>query len=173
MISLTRKSDYALVAMAGLATRPGERASARALAERLGLPRPALRNILKELAQHGLIVSEQGARGGYRLACDPAGVTVADVVEAMEGGARLTPCCPPESPDAPEGASACRLESSCLIKSSVRGLHDRLNDVLRGTTIADLLRVSEFGSGSASAARNERTHHPRAASPATVSISTE
>ena len=136
MISLTRKSDYALVAVAGLAGAGRERLSARELSDRLRLPLPALRNILKELAGRGVVEAHQGSTGGYRLAREPERITVAEVVEAIEGGAKLTPCCHPHSP---AGASACRLESSCLIKSSVRSLHVRLNDVLRETTIRDLL----------------------------------
>lgn len=140
MISLTRKSDYALVAVAGLAGAP-DLTSARELSDRLRLPLPALRNILKELAARGLVEAHQGSAGGYRLARAPERITVADVVEAIEGGAKLTPCCHPHSHP---GAASCRLESSCHIKSSVRSLHDRLNDVLRGTTIRDLLDQASF-----------------------------
>lgn len=150
MISLTRKSDYALVAVAGLAGADGRWLSARELSDTLRLPLAALRNILKGLASCGLVEAHQGAAGGYRLARAPERITVADVVRAIEGGAKLTPCCHPHS--AP-GESACRLESSCVIKSSVRSLHDRLNDVLRETTIRDLLdRAAAAGTR-----ENERT----------------
>lgn len=144
MISLTRKSDYALVAVAGLAGAGAGHLSARELAERLALPLPALRNILKGLVQHGLVDSEQGAQGGYRLARGPEAITVAEVVEAIEGAAKLTPCCDARGGGG-AGSVACRLESSCMIKASVRALHARLNDVLRLTTVADLLDASGVG----------------------------
>ena len=67
MLSLNRKTDYALVALAGLCAAD-QRLSARDLAGRLQLPLPVLRNILKVLTQRGVLRSEQGSRGGYRLA---------------------------------------------------------------------------------------------------------
>ena len=70
MIVLTRKTDYALVAMAHLAHHPGEEgiSSARDIADRYHVPLPVLMNILKTLNREGLVISVRGARGGYRLA---------------------------------------------------------------------------------------------------------
>ncbi len=136
MLALTRKTDYALVAMVALAeSAPGSR-SARDLSDRLRLPAAALRNILKDLARAGLLESTQGSAGGYRLAVPADRVALASIVRAIEGPVRLVPCC---TPGVPADADACRREDSCRIKSVVRTLNDRLAGFLAEVTLADLL----------------------------------
>ncbi len=127
---LTRKTDYALVALAGLARQPS--ASARDLAEQLHLPLPVLRNILKVLATHGLLISSRGPSGGYRLARPPQDISLAEIVEVIEGPVQLLTCCPPEG-DQP--VPRCRLADSCLIKLNVGRVHDRLLEFLHDVTL--------------------------------------
>ncbi len=128
---LTRKTDYALVALAGLA-RQADAASARDLAEQLHLPLPVLRNILKDLATHGLLLSSRGPSGGYRLARDPHEISLADIVAVIEGPVQLVTCCPPD-PDVAH--PRCRLEDSCRIKSNVGRVHERLMEFLHDVTL--------------------------------------
>ena len=140
---LTRKTDYALVALAGLARQDNHPASARDLAEQLHLPLPVLRNILKDLATHGLLLSSRGPSGGYRLAREPHEISLADIVAVIEGPVQLLTCCPPE-PDATR--HRCRLEDSCRIKSNVGRVHERLLEFLHDVTldqIADESGVTE------------------------------
>src|SRR4051812_31025109 len=73
MLSLSRKTDYALIALAYLAERSGRVASAREIAASAGsepLPLALLMNILKTLHLHGIVNSTRGAKGGYRLGTD-------------------------------------------------------------------------------------------------------
>ncbi|MGB0714432.1 MAG: RrF2 family transcriptional regulator [Phycisphaerae bacterium] len=93
MLSLTRKCDYALVAMAELARNGRRTISARGLAAEVGIRVPVLTNVLHRLQRHGLVTSRKGARGGYSLSRPPTMITLADVIEAIEGDVRLTPCC--------------------------------------------------------------------------------
>ncbi len=129
---LTRKTDYALVALAGLARQDNEAASARDLAGQLHLPLPVLRNILKDLATHGLLLSSRGPSGGYRLARDPHEISLADIVAVIEGPVQLLKCCPPD-PDV--ARPRCRLEDSCRIKSNVGRVHERLMEFLHDVTL--------------------------------------
>jgi len=92
VLLLTRKTDYALVALVHLARRAEALVSARELAQRSHLPLPVLMNILNALAHCGLVRSVRGSRGGYRLARRPEDVTLADVIEAIEGPIGLTMC---------------------------------------------------------------------------------
>ncbi len=93
MLLLTRKTDYALLALASLARQTPTGASARGLAERLKLPLPVLRNILKQLTSRGVLKSTRGTRGGYRLARSPHHITLAQLLEAIEGPMLLARCC--------------------------------------------------------------------------------
>lgn len=145
MLSLTRKTDYALVALASLACPPKRgqkngatelvRASAHDLADELHLPLPVLRNILKTLAQHGLLSSTQGSSGGYGLARPATDITLADVIEAMEGPMRLAVCCPIAEG---ETEQHCFREDSCKIKATVRRVHDSLRQFLDTVSLADI-----------------------------------
>lgn len=139
MLSLTRKTDYALVALAGLTARErdgGGGASAHELAERLDLPLPALRNILKALARGGVVASSQGATGGYRLARSAEQITLSDIVQAVQGPVRLALCCSDSADE--QGEHICRLEDSCRIKATVRGVHHRLMEFLGQVTLAQI-----------------------------------
>jgi Rrf2 family protein len=149
LLSLTRKTDYALVALAGLASGRSGSESAHELAERLRLPLPALRNILKQLAHHGIVSSTQGASGGYRLARPARQVTLADVVQAVQGPVRLALCCASEREDGERG-HVCRLEDSCKIKATVRTVHHRLMDFL------DEVNLEQIASGNVGAKSSPR-----------------
>lgn len=132
MLSMTRKTDYALVAMAHLANEGPSRASAREVAERLGLPVAALMNILNQLGHAGLVSSTRGPNGGYGLAKAPAEISLASLIEAVEGPVRLTLCCS----NATEVVERrCDLESGCAIKGPVRKVHTMLRQFLEQVTL--------------------------------------
>ncbi|MCH7527607.1 MAG: Rrf2 family transcriptional regulator [Planctomycetes bacterium] len=73
---MTRKTDYALLAMAELARRTPTMLSVREMSQHLRLPLPALTNILKQLTRSGLVSSTRGPNGGYRLARDSDRITL-------------------------------------------------------------------------------------------------
>lgn len=139
MFSLTRKTDYAIVALAGLA-RPDVpemvRASSRDLAERYELPLPLLRNILKRLTSCGLVISSRGPQGGYRLAREPERISLAEVVEAIEGPVQLAVCCRPDGDAA--GQATCELEGSCEVQQPIRRINRLMREVLRTITLAQV-----------------------------------
>lgn len=132
---LTRKSDYALVALAGLARVGTQACSARDLAEQLRLPLPVLRNILKLLTNRGFLISTRGPSGGYRLARSPSEITLAQVFEVIEGPVQLARCCPVVPG---EEEATCRLEPSCQIKGSIRKVHESLVQFLDQVTLAQI-----------------------------------
>ena len=130
----TRKTDYALVALAGLARRNHGSSSARDLADELKLPLPVLRNILKLLTSHGLLVSSRGPSGGYRLARPARKITLVQVIEVIEGPIHLVRCCSTSHDEEPQ----CQLVDSCLIKGNVRRVHESLIEFLNRVTLAQL-----------------------------------
>lgn len=143
MLTLTRKTDYALIALTHLAQESRCCSSAREIAERYGVPLPLLMNILKLLAQRGLARSSRGPRGGYALARSAAEITLHDVICAVEGPIQLVQCAEVASADLdPAAGSArsgeCELVSSCPVRSPIRRVHDRLIEFLNGVTLADM-----------------------------------
>ena len=135
VLSLTRKADYAIVALSDLARRGASRSSARAVSERTQVPLPVLTNILHKLSNHGLVTSVMGAKGGYALVRPPAEITLAQIIDAIEGTFRLTICC--ESDQSPE-PSECNLQDNCQIVEPLRRVHERLRQFLGEVSLAEI-----------------------------------
>ena len=93
MLRLSKKADYALMAMKHLALR-GDRgsSSAREIAEQYDIPIELMAKVLQRLVRRGLLASQQGTRGGYQLARPPAQISVADVIQAIDGPVTVTAC---------------------------------------------------------------------------------
>lgn len=133
MTLLSRKADYALLIVSYLHAKP-EGGNARAIAERFGLSRSFVANILKELCQKGYVTSHRGVKGGYVLQKPLAEVSLAELLESIDEGFRLTLCSHPS-----EEAEACSLESSCPVKAPLDAVHRRIVDVLRSVSLAEIV----------------------------------
>lgn len=143
--SLTRKTDYALVALAALAEQgeDGQRhpLSAREIAERYKLPLPLLMNVLKDLHRAKIVCSRRGASGGYILCHDPAQVTMLQIIEANEGPVRVALCCDDEEEEAgKEPCAACRVILACPIATPMQRFDDMVRGFLSQVTLKDLMQ---------------------------------
>ena len=137
MFSLTRKVDYALVALTELADHTPARVSARDISTRHQLPLPLLANVLNQLVRSGLIASSRGMKGGYTLVRSAEIVNMVDVIEAIEGAFRLTACCvPPSENPANYGNHFDR----CRIVEPLHRVHELIRDMLSQVTMADLAK---------------------------------
>ncbi|MCC6683015.1 MAG: Rrf2 family transcriptional regulator [Phycisphaeraceae bacterium] len=141
MLALTRKADYALVALTYLGRLQRQQAgpvSARQIASQFDLPTPLLSNVLKDLAQAKLVSSTRGPSGGYELAGDPQRTTLMEIITAVEGPVQLSLCT-----DSTTGLSimgqGCSHENCCPIRSPIRRLHQRIANMLEQMTLADLM----------------------------------
>ena len=85
MISVTAKSRYAVVGMAELARGSGVPVPIATVAERRGIPVQFLEQLFATLRRAGLLVSQRGVKGGYRLARGAEEITVLEVVQALDG----------------------------------------------------------------------------------------
>lgn len=135
MTLLSRKADYALLILSYLhQNKTG--GTARAIAEQFDLSRPFVANILKELCNKGFLTSHRGVKGGYALARDAGTISLAELLEAVEEGFRLTVC--NHTSDAHPIEDACSHASTCTVKGPMGEVHARLMGVLRGVTLAEL-----------------------------------
>lgn len=91
-MEISRKTDYALRMLAELVSRPDEIISVRVAAEHNCIPYPFARAIQHDLTHSGIIDSTRGARGGMRLAIDPAATTLLDIIEAIQGPVTVFEC---------------------------------------------------------------------------------
>ena len=130
---LSRKVDYALLILSHLNGHPSG-ASAREIAGRFELSRPFVANILKELCHKGFVASHRGVKGGYVLHRPVEAVSLAEVMDALDDSFRLTECT-----DSLPGES-CNVMALCPLRHAIADVHQRLRDVLREVTLADLFR---------------------------------
>ena len=91
-------------------------------------------NILKALCASEFVASSRGAKGGYRLLRQPDQINLAALFESLGGPFNLTEC----SASAHSGDAPCELELVCPIRRPMVRLHDRIRDMLRGVTLADI-----------------------------------
>jgi Rrf2 family protein len=127
---VSAKADYAIRAAIELAVVAPEQIKGERLAALQSIPHKFLENILVDLRHGGLVASQRGAEGGYRLARDPAEITVADVIRAVDGPLAAVRGEPPESLAYP-GAAEHLVEVWIAVRSSLRSVLERI-------TIADL-----------------------------------
>jgi Rrf2 family protein len=132
MLRLTKKADYGLMALKYLAEHRGTPAlSAKDIAEAYHIPPQLLAKILQRLAKVGMVRSTAGMNGGYALQRDAAGITVWEVIRAVDGPQFLTACT--------TGKRPCDLTDSCTIKEPMARVNDAITDLLKGIKIGDLV----------------------------------
>ena len=131
MLRLSKKADYGLMAMKHLALHGDGSSSAREIASLYNIPIELLAKILQRLVRRGLLVSQQGTRGGYQLARVPARISVADVSQAIDGPVTVTACSSSEE-------STCEQFEKCNVRDPLWRVRERILTALGECTIAEL-----------------------------------
>jgi Rrf2 family protein len=136
MLRLSKKADYALMAVRHLALPDGPSStSAREIAEQYDIPLELMAKVLQRLVRAGLLVSTQGTRGGYTLSRLPAAISVADVIQAIDGPFMVTAC----SADDHD----CDQYSKCSIRDPLWQIRERIAATLDTVTIAEMAAESD------------------------------
>jgi len=140
---LSSMADYAVVTMCaaarhcGLRSAAGARISAGELARETGLPHPTVQKLVSMLVRGGLLTAMRGAGGGLQLARPAATISLADIVEAVEGPIALTSCV--------EGARQdCALEASCSVRPHWGLVNEALRGALAGVPLTRLSAAPEL-----------------------------
>ncbi len=131
-MKFTRTTEYALRVMAHLARTPREAHSSFALHRELRIPKKYLQRLLTTLSKRGLIRSARGRTGGYRLAAEPKGIALADIIEAVEGFDRQPQCL--------FGFAACKLDQPCAMHDRWARHQEAVVRTLSRSTLADVVR---------------------------------
>jgi Rrf2 family protein len=131
MLKLSKKADYGLIAVRHLAMRHlGGACSAKEIAKTYGMPTELLAKILQKLVKKGLLVSQQGAEGGYALARDPATVTAFEVINAVDGPLLITSCV--------TAHGDCSQAPTCTVKEPLSKVNEVIVQALNSVTISGL-----------------------------------
>lgn len=131
---LSSLADYAVVMMSAAARHCGQaKMNATTLSGETGIPLPTAQKLVSRLSAAGLLESTRGTGGGVRLARPPATISLADVIEAVEGPIAMTAC-------SDTGAHDCVLEGDCRVKPHMNIANSAVRGALAGVTLASLSR---------------------------------
>lgn len=148
MLKLSKKVEYALIALLYMDQRSGEGlASTKEIAETFHVPAELLGKVLQTLARVNLLESVKGSHGGYRVRKPIDQLSVGEVIEAIEGPVLIVPCC--------DGSDTCRQHDTCNIRAPIQRIQEdvrnyihqlplaafRQNAADAGTTVGKELRV--------------------------------
>ena len=133
VLRITRQTDYGVLLLTHLAARPADVINTAELAAETGLPAPMAGKVLKTLTRAGILVSHRGAHGGYSLANAPDGITVAQILTALEGPIALTECLA-------AGPGECDQELGCRTRGNWHQINEAIRQSLANITLADMAR---------------------------------
>ncbi|MEJ2415692.1 MAG: SUF system Fe-S cluster assembly regulator [Exilibacterium sp.] len=129
MLKIGRLADYGLLIAHYLEQR-AEQVTTEEIARGTFIPVATARKLLKYLVDGGIVASRRGLRGGYQLARPGPEISIADVIQAVEGPIALTEC--------NRGSGNCELEPTCALRDSWSFINDLVTDRLKTFTLADI-----------------------------------
>lgn len=134
---LTSLSDYAVVLLAAAARYPdGARVSATCLAAETGIPLPTAQKLTGRLAAAGLLQAARGTGGGFKLARPAVDISLADIVEAVEGPIAMTNCVDDARHD-------CALTRGCAVRPHMGVVNGAVRGALQAVSLEQLSRVQQ------------------------------
>jgi FeS assembly SUF system regulator len=130
---LSSLADYAIVMMTAAARHCGgmARVNATSLAQETGVPLPTAQKLVSRLSAAGLIESTRGTGGGFRLSRPPSAISLADVIEAVEGPIALTTCVDNDRHD-------CALDGTCLVRPHWSVVNRAVRSALASVSLTQL-----------------------------------
>ena len=136
MLRMTKQADYGIVLMTHLAGDPARRLNAAEIAAEARLPQPIVSKILKLLAREGLLASQRGVKGGYSLARPAREITVAEIIESLEGPIAVTECID----DTP---GECLQESVCPLRGNWQRINQAIRRALEEITLTEMIQPAK------------------------------
>jgi FeS assembly SUF system regulator len=134
MLRLSKLTDYAVVVLVRLSAAEGVQTSP-GIAAATGVPEPTVAKVLKTLANGGLVASQRGARGGYRLLRPLSAIPISDVIAAIDGPIALTACV--------EGSAVeCESQSLCPMRGRWDPVNEAIQQALNNITLADMQQAA-------------------------------
>jgi FeS assembly SUF system regulator len=132
MIRITRQTDYGILLLSQMASRPlAEVHTAKQAAQQSNIPLPMASKILKALAKGGLLVSHRGVKGGYCLATSAEEISIGDVIQALEGPIGITECA--HSP------GSCEREGSCPVQTNWKRISVAMREALDRIPLSEMV----------------------------------
>lgn len=134
MLRLSKLTDYAVVVLVRLSRDDGVQTSP-GISAATGIPEPTVAKVLKALATSGLVASQRGAHGGYRLMRPLGTIPIAEVIAVIDGPIALTAC-------VDGSGSGCEVEGVCPMRGRWDPVNEAIQQALTAITLADMQEAS-------------------------------
>jgi FeS assembly SUF system regulator len=135
MLRLGRLTDYAVTLLSHMGLEGDGVWAAPDLAKKSGLPMPTAAKVLKLLAKARLVTAQRGATGGYRLARNASHITIAEIIEAMDGPIAITDCS--------DGSAygSCKIRRLCPMSRGWNNVNLAVRGALQKVSLAEMFTV--------------------------------
>ena len=133
MMRINKLTDYGIVVMTEIATMKSDTVhTAKVISQRTKIPLPTVTRLLKTLSNEGLLDSQRGSQGGYSLSESASTISVASIIESIEGPIALTECSTNEC--------ACSYESSCNVELPWQKINNTIKTALEKISLAEMIQ---------------------------------
>ncbi len=132
MIKLSNLADYAVVLMSTIAARPDDIHTASSLNAETRVPQPTVSKILGKMAKANLLTSHRGIGGGFSMNNEKEDISIADIVEAVDGPVQLTNCLSVED-------TCCDYEPVCMTKSKWDKINQAVYEALNNVSLSEMV----------------------------------
>ena len=141
MLKLSKKTEYAIIALLDMAGNGQDQlTTVRDLSQKYNIPRELMGKVMQSLAREGLIISQQGVKGGYKIVKKPGDININSVIQAVDGPINLVDCKIHER-------DSCEQIEFCNIKSPMHYIHLQLLSFFNGITLQDFRQRFNRGVG--------------------------
>jgi FeS assembly SUF system regulator len=134
MMRINKLTDYGIVVMTKIATMKSDKVhTAKEIAHRTKIPLPTVTRLLKTLSNEGLLISQRGSQGGYALCKSASKISVASIIESIEGPIALTECS--------TNKCSCSYESSCSVELPWQKINNTIKSALEKITLNEMIQA--------------------------------
>lgn len=130
MIRMSKLTDYALVIMAFIGRNPEQLAQTGDIAHNTHIAKPTTAKLLKRLAKSGLLESQRGAAGGYKLTREPGAISAIEIIQSIEGPLAIMDCT--------QGEHNCAIFQNCTINAPWVQINKTIVKALDSIKLSDL-----------------------------------
>ncbi|NCC03670.1 MAG: SUF system Fe-S cluster assembly regulator [Proteobacteria bacterium] len=140
MLRMSKLADYSFVLLSRMAEQPEMTWSAAALATETTLPLPTVAKLMKLLAKSEIVAAQRGAMGGYTLVFPAKEITIARIIEAVDGPITLTQC---SGEVVNKGSCDCQVHGECPVRESWGRINTAIRTALQSVFLSDLVVCRE------------------------------
>jgi FeS assembly SUF system regulator len=133
MMRINKLTDYGIIIMTEIATMGSKKVhNAKEISKRTNIPLPTVTSLLKKLSSEELLTSQRGNQGGYALAESSSTISIASIIESIEGPIALTECSTNEC--------ACSYESKCSVEVPWQKINKTVKSALEEIKLNEMIQ---------------------------------